>query len=361
MLSFLLLFSAVVFAMTGCEWSSVVGGTDKAQSTSALTSAPKKTQKTTAATTTTAAPTVFDPLTGLPSEDKSFSRPISVCIGNTPNAFPQYGPENADVLVEAQVEGGITRLMAIISDYSSLTRVGSVRSTREYLLNLSEDFGAVALYAGTSDITSGTAVSGKDTLDYIHQNLSSVYYRDTNLSAPHNLMTDGDRIAAGISAAGYSTTLPSDFKSPLNFAPWGQTASLGSAAGGVSIVFSSTQTSDFRYNPESGLYERGGAATVARGGIAESQAFSNIVVLFCNATIRETAGNASELELDTTSGGSGLCLTNGTYAKIRWTRSAKDGSLQFTDASGGQLYLNRGKTYIGLMRVSLEDNVKISK
>lgn len=361
MLSFLLLFSAAVLVTTGCQWSSVVGGEEKAETTKSSTSTPIKTQKATTATTTTAAPAVFDPLTGLPSEDEAFARPISVCIGNTPNAFPQYGPENANILVEAQVEGGITRLMAIISDYSSLTQVGSVRSTRKYLIDLSEDFGAVALYAGTSDITSGAAISGKDTLDYIHQNLTSVYYRDTNLSAPHNLMTSGDRIAAGISAAGYSTTLPSSFKSPLNFAPWGQKSSLDDTASGVSIGFSSIQTSDFKYNASSGLYEKSGVSTIARGGIVERQAFSNIVVLFCNATIRETAGNASELELDTTSGGSGLCFTNGTYSKIRWSRSINDGSLQFTEADGGPLYLNRGKTYIGLMRVSLEDNVKISK
>ena len=362
LLSFLLCFSAAVIASTGCEWNSVVKRNDKAQTTITTAKTTKKTQKTTTATTTTAAPTIFDPLTGLPAENDSFSRPISVCIGNTPNALPQYGLEKADILVEAQVEGGITRLMAIISDYSSLSRVGSVRSTRDYIFNLSEDFGAVALYAGTSDVTSGKAISGKDTLDYIHQNLSSVFYRDTSLSAPHNLMTDGDRITAGISAAGYSTELPSDFSAPLVFESYGKTASLGSSATGASIAYSSIQASDFKYNPETGLYDKSGAVTLSKGGgISASQSFANIVVLFCNATIKETAGNSNELELDTVSGGKGIALTGGTYCDIKWSRSAKDGSLKLTHTDGSQLYLNRGRTYIGLMRVSLENNVRISK
>ena len=58
-------------------------------------------------------------------------RPIAVMMGNDINGAPQSGTANAGVIYEAPVEGGITRLMAIIEDYDSLGRIGSVRSCRD--------------------------------------------------------------------------------------------------------------------------------------------------------------------------------------------------------------------------------------
>lgn len=359
LISFLIIFSAAVFATTGCEWKSVVGNSNQTTKPRVTTVASSSTQRTTTQTTATTVPTVFDPLTGLPSTNEVFARPVSVCIGNTPNAFPQYGPESADILVEAQVEGGITRLMAIISDYASLDRIGSVRSTRDYMINISNDFGAIALYAGTSDATSGSAIKNADTLDYIHQNLTSVYYRDPALITPHNLVTDGQRVMAGITAAGYSTQLPTGFSSPLVFAAYGKSASYGNTASGVNIVYSPSQSSEFRYNATSDTYVRGGVATVSASASTNKSGFSNVIILFCNATIRET-GTSHELELDTAGSGTGLCFTGGTYTKINWSRRASDGRLQLSLADGSQLYVNRGRTYIGLMRASLYGNVIIS-
>ena len=61
-------------------------------------------------------------------------RPIAVMMGNDINGAPQSGTANAGVIYEAPVEGGITRLMAIIEDYDSHGRIGSVRSCRDYYL-----------------------------------------------------------------------------------------------------------------------------------------------------------------------------------------------------------------------------------
>ena len=44
-------------------------------------------------------------------------RPLAIMIENTPDALPQFGIENADVVYEAMVEGSITRLMGIFENY----------------------------------------------------------------------------------------------------------------------------------------------------------------------------------------------------------------------------------------------------
>ena len=58
-------------------------------------------------------------------------RPVAVMINNIGEAMPQSGIGQADVIYEMIVEGGITRLMAVFSDYSGLEKIGPVRSARQ--------------------------------------------------------------------------------------------------------------------------------------------------------------------------------------------------------------------------------------
>ena len=52
------------------------------------------------------------PLTGLPSS-RSGTGAIVVKIDNSPKARPQAGLDVADIVIEQEVEGGITRFAAI--------------------------------------------------------------------------------------------------------------------------------------------------------------------------------------------------------------------------------------------------------
>ena len=71
------------------------------------------------------------PLTGLPMPNGRPANPVFVVkIENTANGAPQYGLNNADMVMEELVEGGLTRLAAFY--YSNLpTKVGHVRSLRD--------------------------------------------------------------------------------------------------------------------------------------------------------------------------------------------------------------------------------------
>ena len=50
-------------------------------------------------------------------EDLAKVRPFAVMLGNTTQALPQYGIKDADVIIEAPVEGALTRLMAVYQNY----------------------------------------------------------------------------------------------------------------------------------------------------------------------------------------------------------------------------------------------------
>ena len=64
--------------------------------------------------------------------DVAGTRPLAVMIPNESNALPQYNLSDASILYEANVEGRMTRLMAIYEDWESLEKIGNVRSLRSY-------------------------------------------------------------------------------------------------------------------------------------------------------------------------------------------------------------------------------------
>src|SRR5580693_9015689 len=105
---------------------------------------------TTSSTTTTTAPTYpTAPLTGLPdATGVSLTRPaLTVKIENTPEALPQWGISEADVVYEEIVNGGITRLAAIFNSHAP-TKIGPVRSVRPTDTQVVWPIGGIFAYSG---------------------------------------------------------------------------------------------------------------------------------------------------------------------------------------------------------------------
>ncbi|HEY1279471.1 MAG TPA: DUF3048 domain-containing protein, partial [Acidimicrobiales bacterium] len=118
------------------------GGSKAAEpTTTATTPAPTtttstSTTSTTVAATTTTAPVARYALTGLPVDDPATqNRPaLVVKIDNHPEARPQTGLNQADVVYEEMVEG-ITRFFAVFQSADS-TPVGPIRSARTTDVNI---------------------------------------------------------------------------------------------------------------------------------------------------------------------------------------------------------------------------------
>lgn len=62
-------------------------------------------------------------------------RPVAIMINNIKNSLPQEGICDGDIYYECSAEGGITRIMMLVSDYEKLGTVGSVRSSRDYFVD----------------------------------------------------------------------------------------------------------------------------------------------------------------------------------------------------------------------------------
>jgi hypothetical protein len=128
------------------------------------------------------------------TQEVAESRPYAVMINNIIYANPQSGTSDADILYEAIVEGGITRLMGIFEgiDPNSLTakRLGSVRSARHYFVSFADEYDAIFVHYGqTSYAIKKINELGIDTISGMAGVGVNSFYRDKNIEAPHNAFT----------------------------------------------------------------------------------------------------------------------------------------------------------------------------
>ena len=94
---------------------------------------------------------MYSYLTGEPvSETIGKQRPYAIMINNIETSLPQSGVSQAEMIYEAQVESGITRLMAVFQDVDNIEKIGSIRSARHYYIDFANDNDAIYVHYGQS-------------------------------------------------------------------------------------------------------------------------------------------------------------------------------------------------------------------
>ena len=306
--------------------------------------------------------TYYSLLTGLPTTKQlSQARPIAVCVGNTAASLPQYGLSSADILIEAPVEGGSTRLMAVTENYASVNCYGSVRSTRDYLQILARGFDAMSIYAGTSDIDEKTGYDVGDSLDYIAQNLTTTFYRDAQRKSPHNLMTSGGLLSLAIDDCGYRTVTTGDTLPYQIATDASKTATACHLpAVRIELPFSSLQNTVFNYDTAKKVYLRSqnGSEHIDAGNLTQLQ-YRNLILVFCDSVTKPNASGNTTLTMSLNEGGTAYYISGGKATEIKWSRASEASSLTFTDIAGKPLVISAGKTYIGLLKSATLESIVI--
>ncbi len=309
-------------------------------------------------------PKYFNKLTGEGSDtDLSQSRPVGIMINNIKVSCPQEGISNADVIYECLAEGGITRMLMFADDYADLPAVGSIRSSRDYYLDFAQDFDAIYVHCGGSeyayediserDIDNIDGVKGPGAL----WNTTDTFYRDAdrraNMGYEHSVMTTGAGLAAGIKYMGCRTELKSDYDSPFDFVEYGQVEKFENVAPHVRFSFSSYQTVDYVYDEASGeylRYQHGGVEHID-GSTGQQLSFENVIIIFCDMNTVDSKGR---LTVQTTGSGSGYYITEGTYIPITWSKSSRDGQIEYFKEDGTALLMNRGKTFVNVCGLDVD-------
>ncbi len=296
-------------------------------------------------------------LTGLwVPEEIGRKRPYAIQFSNFKTVRNQWGIGQADIVYEALVEGGITRLLAIGENYTG-DRLGSVRSSRHYFVSIADEYDAIYIHYGKTKYAKAKIAESKiNNLDGETGIGTTVFYRDKSMNAPHNAFTSLDRILKGIKQKGYKTEHDENFKPHYSFYKEDTDVTTGVTASRVDIKFSGYNTPYLEYNAEDKLYYRYQFGEVHKDSNTGDQlAFKNIIIqLVKEWDIDRNDYQTMDLE---DASGKGYYITNGKLVDITWKKKEADRFMRYYDASGQELTINPGKTYIALFPRDQTDKV----
>lgn len=121
-----------------------------------------------------------------PSQEPDRPSPLAVKIDNVRSARPQTGIDSADIVYAEQVEGGLSRLMAVFATRLPKS-VGPVRSARESDLELLRQFDDPTLAFSGAQGKLMPLINRAPLEARTPEKASDAYYRGTDKAAPHNL------------------------------------------------------------------------------------------------------------------------------------------------------------------------------
>jgi Protein of unknown function (DUF3048) N-terminal domain/Protein of unknown function (DUF3048) C-terminal domain len=291
------------------------------------------TARSTTSTTRRAVPVA--PLTGLGDPGGSALRrqSLGVKIENTPDARPQTGLDQADIVYEEVVEGGITRFWAFFDSKLPET-VGPIRSVRSMDPNIILPFGGVVAFSGgTPDNVALVRATGLVTVD--EGNAGAAFFRDPARPAPHNLYGRTEAIL------GFGGT-PVPPVAMFTYRPAKQ-SSPGEPVASFHVGLQAGYDVSYVWDPARGgwaRYSQGLEPFLAAGTPPVQVAPANVVVQFIPY--------GSGADGDVMGTGEAWVFTDGRLVRGTWGKAFPEAAPQLADAAGAPILLTPGRTWVEL-------------
>lgn len=295
-------------------------------------------------------------------EDLKDQRPIAVMVDNEKTALPHYGLTEADVVYEimnSTLNDRITRFMALVKDWESITQFGSVRSVRPTNFMLAAEWNAVLCHDGgpffidtwvakdyTNNFSGGFARFSNGKATEFTEYITYDKYTNSNKGKTY------DGLKQRFANSNYTTTYNQYYEGPhFQFASDEQTFSDRSDADTATVVelpFPHNK-STLKYNESTGTYDyyEYGAAHLDPLHDSAQLTFKNVILQ--NTTFSEL-GEGYLIYNAIDSGRDGYYITNGQAIEVTWTKSGEsDITVYYDKKTGKEIELNTGKTYISLI------------
>lgn len=270
-------------------------------------------------------------------------KPVAITINNVRTAQSvQTGLTQADVVFETEVEGGITRLLALFADPTVVGKIGTVRSLRVPFAEIARGMGAVLFFHGIDEDYCRPVLKSLD-ISYLEIDAKVYGQREKNGKAyEHTLYTSGEKLDKAIKNK--KMKYDGSSKTWLNFSETAEkVAPTGNVANTITAPFSSSYQTQFLYDSETGKYIRARKGTPFTDYVSgEKEYFSNVFILETNIS---DYPDHYHRKVDLSSG-NGYYASAGGYTAIKWTKGDAEDSFKFTLADGSALTVNQGNSYV---------------
>ena len=279
-------------------------------------------------------------------------RPVAVMSNNHADTRPLSGIGKADIVIEANAEGGITRHMAIYWSEGP-EKVGSVRSVRQYYLEWASEYSPLFVRVGCASSTD-PRVNACNNI-HLYKEIADIelFWRwdDGRRYAPHNAYTSIKGVwekADKYKWNNFPTSIDEwSFKRDAELANRGEKSV-------VKTIFHTSLSNGgkydviWTYDKDTNRYFR------KVGGQIDIDQETNTQISAKNVVIQEvklnyTGDSKSHIIITTIGEGNAKILQDGKIIDGKWKKKSRTDRTMYYDSSGKEISFNRGTIWIAMV------------
>jgi hypothetical protein len=267
------------------------------------------------------------------------SRPVvAVKIGNTEAAYPLSGLNDADMMYEELVEGGLTRFVALYQ-CAQPTRVGPIRSARTTDPRILVQYGdpPILAFSGASPVVTDY-VDRVGVLSLTETSANAAYERDETRYAPHNLYVSIKALNREARSHDVDRAAPEPVFTFSDEVP-----GKSRRARSVAVTFSFSNTAEWTWSGGRWVRLFAGEPMLLEGG--EALGVDNVLIQ--EVVVKPGIGSSPDVTL--TGSGRAWLLRDGRLVVGRWSRPSLDDVTAFRTKAGQDLSLAPGTTFVELV------------
>ncbi|HEX2295751.1 MAG TPA: DUF3048 domain-containing protein [Actinomycetota bacterium] len=280
-----------------------------------------------------------------PATESRVERPaVAVKIENNPVAYPLSGLEDAEIVYEEPVEGGLTRFMAIYHCTDS-AQAGPVRSARIVDPPIMSPYTRILGAAGGNDVVLDALRDAEVVLiDETGAGDAMTRVDRPGITSEHTLYAD----TASIRKLGRRQF---EDPPPDDLFEFGDLPGVGRRARSVTLTFSAGAVVTYEWTGERWARSDGEAPLVNESG--EQIEVDNVIIeehtVNHSAELGDVLGTPSPEIEDVTGSGRAFLFRDGRVFAGKWTRESVDEPVRFETSKGDAFVLHAGTTWIELL------------
>lgn len=280
--------------------------------------------------------------------EESKSRPYAIMINNVEGARKlQSGLQDAYMVYELMVEGGITRYLALFLDQTT-ERIGSIRSARHYYLDYALENDAIYVHHGYSP--QAREDWSKLGVDRIEVNESTTGWRDKSASKTYEftLFTNIEKLGKGIR----SKRAERNKDLLLNYSVDNIDISQMEGAipaNKVDIKYSSNTTTNYEYDTDNNIYLRSVNNKSQNDYVTGKQLTVKNIIVYKVKYSNIQGDNKGRQTIDNVGNGTGYYISNGYAVPITWKKDSRSSATIYKYNNGKEIQVNDGNTFIQIM------------
>ena len=281
----------------------------------------------------------------------------SVILDNHPDARPILGLAQANLVYEAEAEGGITRYLAFFTSDQNLEKIGPVRSVRPYFVDWAEEISPLMAHCGGSPEALVKVVkSNVYSLNEFYN--GSYYWRDKDMPRPHNIFTSSENLNKFLDKKNWTESKfsPWQFKDPSALLRTGDSLLEEIKNPTIKIGYSSPVLEDefiveWQYDEENNDYIRYLGGDIHKTGKEKIIKAKNVIIQYADA---EVIDDELRLKMKTVGKDKVVICLDGECQEGEWRKDGSTARTRYYYKSGKEVEFNAGTTWVEVVRLEIE-------